>query len=64
MVKLIMTCSIYLSKDELHGAAKAYLKEYHCEFYNGFSEIRWTSYYTTNVLPIVSFFFLMSTVDI
>ena len=50
-----MQLSIYLSKEEFHDAAEAYLNKNHPEFINSLSEICWTSYYNANIHQIVSF---------
>ena len=50
-----MQLSIYLTKNEFHDVAKAYLNENHSEFINGLSEICWILYYNVNIHQIVSF---------
>ena len=48
---------MYPSKEELKGATEAYFKENHPEFYNNFSEVRWSLYFTVNIYSYVSFLF-------
>ena len=43
-----MNISIYPTKDELRGATEAYLIENHQEFYEKFTEAKWTAYYNSN----------------
>lgn len=52
-----MKSSIYPLKEELRGATEAYLLENHAEFYEKFTESRWTSYYNSNFHIRVSFIF-------
>ena len=54
VVKIIMKVNIYPSKEEFRDATEAYLAENHSEFYNNFTEVRWTSFYNSNFLPPVS----------
>ncbi len=52
-----MNISIYPTKDELRGATEAYLIENHQEFYEKFTEAKWTAYYNSNFQLRVSCLF-------
>ena len=58
VAKLILTITIYPSKEELRGAVEAYLSENHPEFFNKFTESRWTAFYNANFHKNVGFFFV------
>jgi hypothetical protein len=49
---------MYPTKEELRGAVEAYLKENHSEFYQKFSEHRWTSFYNKKFHQHVNSFFM------
>ena len=52
-----MNVAIYPTKEELCGSTEAYLTENHREFYEKFTEAKWTVYYTKYIYPSVSFFY-------
>jgi hypothetical protein len=49
---------MYPTKEELQKAVEAYLKENHSEFYQKFSEHRWTSFYNKKFHQHVNSFFM------
>jgi hypothetical protein len=57
VAKLIIKIAIYPSNEELSGCVEKYLKSNHPEFYDNFSEIKWTAFYNKNLQKSVSRFF-------
>ena len=54
VVKLIMKAEIYPTKEASRAATEIYLEHNHPDFFNKFSESRWTGFYDTNIHPKVS----------
>jgi len=57
VVKILIQVKIYPSKEELRRAVEAYLEANHHEFYQRFSEHRWTSFYNKKFHQNVNSFF-------
>ena len=51
---------MYPSKEELRGAVEVYLETNYFEFYQKFSEHRWTSFYNKKFHPNVNSFFYLN----
>jgi hypothetical protein len=58
VAKLLMSISIYPTKEELRGAVESYLEMNHTEFYQEFTEHQWTPFYNKRIHQIVRSFFL------
>jgi hypothetical protein len=56
VAKLTLKVTIYPSKEELRGTAEAYLSANHSEFFDKFTESRWTAFYNANFHKRVSSF--------
>ena len=56
VAKLTMKAEIYhTTKETSRAATEVYLEQNHPNFYNKFSESRWTGFYDTNIHFKVSF---------